>query len=54
MERYSKEEFDIIMFELKNYIMYKLYEKLFASEPNKKAPKFYNKCFTLNFIKSKL
>jgi hypothetical protein len=29
MERYSKEEFDTILFELENYILYKLYTKLF-------------------------
>jgi hypothetical protein len=51
MERYSKEEFDTIMFELENYILYKLYGKLFPSEPTKKDQKFYNKCCRLSFLK---
>ena len=51
MERYSKEEFDTIMFELENYILYKLYGKLFPAEPTKKDKKFYNKCCRLSFIK---
>jgi hypothetical protein len=51
MERYSKEEFDTILFELENYILYKLYTKLFPSEQTKKDIKFYKKCCRLNFIK---
>ena len=51
MERYSKEEFDTIFFELQNYILYKLYPKLFPSNPTKKDTKLYNKCCRLNFIK---
>ena len=51
MERYSKEEFDTILFELENYILYKLYTKLFPSEQTKKDTIFYKKCCRLNFIK---
>ena len=51
MERYSKEEFDTILFELENYILYKLYKKLFPSAQTKKDIKFYKKCCRLNFIK---
>ena len=51
MEQYSKEEFDTILFELENYILYKLYTKLFPSEQTKKDIKFYKKCCRLNFIK---
>ena len=51
MERYSKEEFDSIMFELENYILYKLYTKLFPATPTKKDTKFYNKCCRLSFLK---
>jgi hypothetical protein len=50
MERYSKEEFDTIMFELENYILYKLYEKLFPIKYTKEDNFFYNKCLRLNFI----
>ena len=51
MEQYSKEEFDTILFELENYILYKLYTKLFPSEQTKKDIIFYKKCCRLNFIK---
>ena len=51
MERYSKEEFDTILFELENYILYKLHRKLFPSKPTKKDTIFYNKCCRLNFLK---
>ena len=51
MERYSKEEFDTILFELENYVLYKLYTKLFPSEQTKKDIIFYKKCCRLNFIK---
>ena len=51
MEQYSKEEFDTILFELENYILYKLYTKLFPSAQTKKDIKFYKKCCRLNFIK---
>ena len=51
MERYSKDEFDTIWFELQNYILHKLYRKLFPANPIKKDVKFYNKCCRLNFLK---
>ena len=51
MERYSKEEFETVQFELENYILYKLYAKLFPSKPTKKDIRFYNKCCRLSFIK---
>ena len=51
MARYSKDESDTIFFELQNYILYKLYPKLFPSNPTKKDTKLYNKCCRLNFIK---
>ena len=51
MERYSKDEFDTILFELQNYILYRLYNKLFPIMPTKKDNKLYNKCCRLNFIK---
>ena len=51
MARYSKDESDTIFFELQNYILYKLYPKLFPSNPTKKDVKLYNKCCRLNFIK---
>ena len=51
MERYSKEEFETVQAELENYILYKLYTKLFPSKPTKKDIRFYNKCCRLSFIK---
>ena len=51
MERYSKEEFETVQFELENYILYKLYAKLFPSKPTKKDIRFYKKCCRLSFIK---
>jgi hypothetical protein len=51
MERYSKDEFDTVQTDLENYILYKLFTKLFPSKPTKKDTKFYNKCCRLSFIK---
>ena len=51
IERFTKEEQEIIMQELENYILLKLYDKLFPKNSNKYDLKFYKKCCRLDFIK---
>ena len=50
MLRFSEEECTLITYELENYILYKLYEKLFPIKYTKEDNFFYNKCLRLNFI----
>ena len=49
--RFSAEEFESISFELENYILFKLYDKLFPAESSKTDKKFYKKCCRLDFVK---
>ena len=49
--RFSKEEQNIITEELENYILLKLYEKLYPKNSTKNDIKFYKKCCRLDFIK---
>ena len=49
--RFTQEEFESITNELENYILFKLYEKLFPAESTAKDKKFYKKCCRLNFVK---
>ena len=51
VERFSQDEIESIMTELENYILYKLYDKLYPSKSPKVDIKFYKKCCRLNFIK---
>jgi hypothetical protein len=51
VERFSQDEIESIMIELENYILYKLYDKLYPSKSPKVDVKFYKKCCRLNFIK---
>ena len=51
MSKYTNEEFINMNFELDNYILSKLYNKLFPEEQTKKDIKFYNKCLRLDFLK---
>ena len=51
VKKYSKEEVDSICYELENYILYQLYDKLFPSKFTKEDTKFYNKCCRLDFVK---
>ena len=51
ISRFSKEERDIITKELENYILFKLYDKLFPKNSTKNDQKFYKKCCRLDFIK---
>ena len=51
MKRYKEEEKTQILIDLKNYILSKLYDKLFPFEVTKQDIFFYNKCKRLQFIK---
>ena len=51
VSRFTKDEIDIITQELENYIIFKLYDKLFPKEPTKNDIKFYKKCCRLDFIR---
>ena len=51
MKRYNEEEKKGIINDLKNYILSKLYDKLFPFELTKQDIFFYNKCKRLQFIK---
>ena len=49
--RFTPEEFESITNELENYILFKLYDKLFPSESTLTDKKFYKKCCRLDFVK---
>ena len=51
VKKYSKDDIESICNELENYILIKLYKKLYPSRPTKMDIKFYNKCCRLDFIK---
>ena len=51
IKRFSHDEFDNIVFDLENYILFKLYDKLFPKESVKSDVKFYKKCCRLDFVK---
>ena len=51
LKRFNREEIDNLIFELENYILLKLYDKLFPNKPNKQDNIFYKKCERLSFIK---
>ena len=51
IKRFTKEEQQMITQELENYILFKLYDKLFPKNSSKSDLKFYNKCCRLDFIK---
>ena len=51
VERFPQDEIESIMVELENYILYKLYDKLYPSKSTKVDAKFYKKCCRLDFIK---
>jgi hypothetical protein len=50
ISKFSKEELESITYELENYILFKLHEKLFPKEPTKVDQKFYKKCCRLDFV----
>ena len=49
--RFTPEEFESITTELENYILFKLYDKLFPAESTLTDKKFYKKCCRLDFVK---
>ena len=51
VKRFSKDEIQSIVIELENYILFKLYDKLYPTKSSKDDIRFYKKCCRLNFIK---
>ena len=51
IKRFPHEEIENISYELENYILFKLYEKLFPGESTKKDKAFHKKCWRLDFVK---
>ena len=51
INRFNKEELESIIYDLENYILTKLYDKIFPSESTKDDIFFYKKCVRLSFIK---
>ena len=51
INRFNKQELESIIYDLQNYILTKLYDKLFPSESTKDDIFFYKKCSRLSFIK---
>jgi len=51
VERFTKDEIEVITQELENYILFKLFNKIFPKHSTKKDLKFYKKCCRLDFIK---
>ena len=51
VNRFNKEELESIIYDLENYILTKLYDKLFPFESTKDDIFFYKKCARLSFIK---
>ena len=51
MSRFTEEEYPLIIYELENYILYKLHEKIFPIKHTKDDVLFYNKCCRLDFVK---
>ena len=49
--RFSAEELLLIIFDLENYILLKLYDKLFPLLQSQEDSKFNNKCCRLDFVK---
>ena len=50
-KNFSNTDLNLISYELENYILFKLYDKIFPSKQTKADLDFYNKCLCLNFIK---
>ena len=51
VKRFSKDDIESIVIELENYILFKLYDKLYPTHSCKDDIRFYKKCCRLNFIK---
>ena len=50
LKKYSKEDIETICLELENYLLYKLYDRLFPLNQTKYDIKFYKKCCRLGFV----
>ena len=50
VKRFSKQDIESISFELENYILSKLYDKLYPTKKSKEDIKFYKKCKRLSFV----
>lgn len=50
VKKYSKEDIETICLELENYLLYKLYDRLFPLNQTKYDLKFYKKCCRLDFV----
>jgi len=50
VKKYSKEDIETICLELENYLLYKLYDRLFPLNQTKYDIKFYKKCCRLGFV----
>ena len=50
-KNFSNDELSLISCELENYILFKLYDKIYPSKSTKEDLNFYNKCICLSFIK---
>ena len=51
IKKFNNEDLNLISIELENYILFKLYDKIYPSTSTKKDIEFYNKCCCLNFVK---
>ena len=51
IKNFSSSDLNSISIELENYILFKLYDKLYPTKQTKADLDFYNKCLCLNFIK---
>ena len=51
IQRFNKNELENIIYDLENYILTKMHDKLFPFDSSKKDVLFYNKCKRLGFIK---
>ena len=51
VKKYSKDDIETICNDLENYVLVKLYDKLFPSKETKIDSKFYKKCCRLDFVK---
>jgi hypothetical protein len=51
MNRFTQDEYETICNDLENYVLLKLYDKLFPKESTQKDNQFYKKCCRLDFVK---
>ena len=51
VKRFNIKDIESIAIELENYILFKLYDRLYPTKETKEDIKFYKKCVRLNFIK---